>query len=254
MIIKFLASGYSIKTAELYEHFLVTSHAPDSKRKQQFNPKWSHTLKKTQSHLLVHYSLLFVSSISKGSWTAKIFLFLSGFFRWNSTSQKVPLSIEIELWGRVSKTVLMSYSEKSPGYLAQMQNWPSVWPKNSWGAGDGQQQQTFSFLLWDILGFDYGVIKEFNFNVTFSYSSKSKQKIWTTKLRKTLLKFFWLENFTEKKSLGTIHCKDEVLTQFWWYKSCSFCSYRDFIHFSNWSQPHWLLGNGLFSANTAIEI
>ena len=218
MIIKFLASGHSIKTAELYEHFLVTSHAPDSKRKQQFNPKWSHTTsKKTQSHLLVHYSLLLVCSISKGSWTAKIFLFLSGFFRWNSTSQKVPLSIEIELWGRVSKTVLMSYSEKSPGYLAQMQNWPSVWPKNSWGAGDGQQQQTFSFLLWDILGFDYGVIKEFNFNVTFSYSSKSKQKIWTTKLRKTLLKFFWLENFTEKKSLGTIHCIDEVLTQFWWF-------------------------------------
>ena len=143
-----------------------------------------------------------------------ISLFLSGFFRWNSTSQKVPLSIEIELWGRVSKTVLMSYSEKSP----QMQNWPSVWPKNSWGAGDGQQQQTFSFLLWDILGFDYGVIKEFNFNVTFSYSSKSKQKIWTTKLRKTLLKFFWLENFTEKKSLGNILCKDEVLTQFWWFK------------------------------------
>ena len=101
------------------------------------------------------------NSVSKGSWTAKISLFLSGFFRWNSTSQKVPLSIEIELWGRVSKTVLMSYSEKSPGYLAQMQNWPSVWPKNSWGAGDGQQQ-TFSFLLWDILGFDYGVIKEFN--------------------------------------------------------------------------------------------
>ena len=143
----------------------------------------SYLQKKTQSHLLVHYSLLLVCSISKGSWTAKISLFLSGFFRWNSTSQKVPLSIEIELWGRVSKTVLMSYSEKSPGYLAQMQNWPSVWPKNSWGAGDGQQQ-TFSFLLWDILGFDYGVIKEFNFNVTFSYSSKSKQKNMNNKAAK----------------------------------------------------------------------
>ena len=54
-------------------------------------------------------------------------------------------SIEIELWGRVSlwETVLMSYSEKSPGYLAQMQNWPSVWPKNSWGAGDGQPATNF---------------------------------------------------------------------------------------------------------------
>ena len=142
------------------------------------------------------------NSVSKGSWTAKISLFLSGFFRWNSTSQKVPLSIEIELWGRVSKTVLMSYSEKSPGYLAQMQNWPSVWPKNSWGAGDGQQQQTFSFLLWDILGFDYGVIKEFNFNVTFSYSSKSKQKIWTTKLRKTPSEILLTWELYWKEELG----------------------------------------------------
>ena len=92
-------------------------------------------------------------------------------------------SIEIELWGRVSlwETVLMSYSEKSPGYLAQMQNWPSVWPKNSWGAGDGQPATNFFVPSLRYFGLWLRGDQRVQQHVTFSYSSKSKQKIWTTK-------------------------------------------------------------------------
>lgn len=39
----------------------------------------------------------------------------------------------------------------------------------------GSQQQTFSFLLWDILGFDYGVIKEFN-STSHSHTHQSPSK------------------------------------------------------------------------------
>ena len=130
-------------------------------------------------------------------------------------------SIEIELWGRVSlwETVLMSYSEKSPGYLAQMQNWPSVWPKNSWGAGDGQPATNFFVPSLRYFGLWLRGDQRVQQHVTLSYSSKSKQKIWTTKFISSQKNFrrvfrrFSKENFTEK-SLGTL-LQDEALTQFW---------------------------------------
>ena len=108
----------------------------------------SHALEKaakTQNEVILYIKKLFSSSCSlvtfcvqycSGPETAKISLFLSGFFRWNSFGKKYcSKHRNWTLRSSLSKTVLMSYSEKSPGYLAQMQNWPSVWPKNSWGGG-----------------------------------------------------------------------------------------------------------------------
>ena len=158
---------------------------------------------------------------TSGPETAKISLFLSGFFRWNSFGKKYcSKHRNWTLRSSLSKTVLMSYSEKSPGYLAQMQNWPSVWPKNSWGAGDGQPATNFFVPSLRYFGLWLRGDQRVQQHVTFSYSSKSKQKIWTTKfissqkIFRRVFRRFSKENFTEKKSLRTL-LQDEVLTQFW---------------------------------------
>ena len=163
----------------------------------------------------------FLCSILLRSWNCKnllvfVWIFPMEFLRQKVLLQASKLNFEVEsLW----ETVLMSYSEKSPGYLAQMQNWPSVWPKNSWGAGDGQPATNFFVPSLRYFGLWLRGDQRVQQHVTFSYSSKSKQKIWTTKFISSQKNFrrvfrrFSKENFTEK-SLGTL-LQDEVLNQFW---------------------------------------
>ena len=167
MIIKFLVSGY------LYQDSWTSWALPGDKscwRKSSQN-EVIFFLEKNPYHLsfITHFGVFFCS-------LAKILLVFVWIFPMEFSTQKgswAP-SIEIELWGRIALTVLMSYSEKSPGYLAQMQNWPSVADLRTRGGRRVDGQQTFSLRYFWALTL-YGVIKEFT---SHSPVHQSLKKIW----------------------------------------------------------------------------
>ena len=177
MIIKFLVSGY------LYQDSWTSWALPGDKS------CWRKSSQNEVIFFLEKIPIISVSLLTSKFFCnlAKILLVFVWIFPMEFSTQKgswAP-SIEIELWGRIALTVLMSYSEKSPGYLAQMQNWPSVADLRTRGGRRVDGQQTFSLrYFWALtLRGDQRV------HVTFSCSSKSKKNLISCEnSKRTLLK------------------------------------------------------------------